>query len=166
MLASFWRKKMLPPKFEKCCDICFLEIVLLYKLFRLSFFVKFGLSEKQTKFEKNLPHGFDKSADLLKGQLNSEKIYEVIVSPKCQPNIWRISVLPSKLPGQKSSKCLVGILGEQWTHKFILNLNVLIILINGPFSTKYFEWRISKAVKINLICPKEPNVEIYLCFYL
>ena len=27
--------------------------------------VKFGLSEKHTKFEKNLLHGFDKSADLL-----------------------------------------------------------------------------------------------------
>ena len=27
--------------------------------------LKFGLSEKHTKFEKNLPHGFDKSADLL-----------------------------------------------------------------------------------------------------
>ena len=27
--------------------------------------VKFGLSEKHTKFEKNLPRGFDKSADLL-----------------------------------------------------------------------------------------------------
>ena len=26
--------------------------------------LKFGLSEKHTKFEKNLPHGFDKSADL------------------------------------------------------------------------------------------------------
>ena len=26
---------------------------------------KFGLSEKRTKFGKNLPHGFDKSADLL-----------------------------------------------------------------------------------------------------
>ena len=28
--------------------------------------VKFGLSVKHTKFEKNLPHGFDKSADLLR----------------------------------------------------------------------------------------------------
>ena len=27
--------------------------------------LKFGLSEKHTKFEKNLPYGFDKSADLL-----------------------------------------------------------------------------------------------------
>ena len=69
----FDEKKMLPPKFEKCCDICFLEIVLLYKLFRLSFFVKFGLSEKQTKFEKNLPHGFDKSADLLSKRQNHEE---------------------------------------------------------------------------------------------
>ena len=29
------------------------------------YLLKFGLSEKHTKFEKNLPHGFDKSADLL-----------------------------------------------------------------------------------------------------
>ena len=36
--------------------------------------------------------------------------------PKCQPNILRISALPSnKLPGQKSLKCLVGILGETMT---------------------------------------------------
>ena len=27
--------------------------------------VKFGPSEKHTKFEKKIPHGFDKSADLL-----------------------------------------------------------------------------------------------------
>ena len=27
--------------------------------------IKFGLSEKHTKFEKNLPNGFDKLADLL-----------------------------------------------------------------------------------------------------
>ena len=33
----------------------------------------FGLSEKHTKFEKNLPYGFDKSADLLsKGGSNYE----------------------------------------------------------------------------------------------
>ena len=30
-------------------------------------FLKFGLSQKLTKLKKNLPHGFDKSADLLKG---------------------------------------------------------------------------------------------------
>ena len=35
--------------------------------------VKFGLSEKHTKFEKNLPHGFDKSADLLGTHQNYEK---------------------------------------------------------------------------------------------
>ena len=27
--------------------------------------LKFGLSEKNTKFERNLPHGFDKSTDLV-----------------------------------------------------------------------------------------------------
>jgi hypothetical protein len=31
-----------------------------------------------------------------KGQLISECIYEVIVSPKCQPKIIQISVLPSQ----------------------------------------------------------------------
>jgi hypothetical protein len=36
-------------------------------------YVKFGLSEKRTKFEKNLPHGFDKSADLLSRRQNSEE---------------------------------------------------------------------------------------------
>jgi hypothetical protein len=33
--------------------------------FILSIPLKFGLSEKHSKFEKNLPRGFDKSADLL-----------------------------------------------------------------------------------------------------
>ena len=35
--------------------------------------VKFGLSEKHTKFEKNIPHGFDKSADLLSKRQNHEE---------------------------------------------------------------------------------------------
>ena len=34
--------------------------------------LKFGLSEKHTKFEKNLHHGFDKSADLLSKRQNHE----------------------------------------------------------------------------------------------
>ena len=37
------------------------------------FFIKFGLSEKRSKFKKNLPHGFDKSADLLSKRLNHEE---------------------------------------------------------------------------------------------
>ena len=35
--------------------------------------LKFGLSEKHAKFEKNLPHGFDKSADLLSKHQNHEE---------------------------------------------------------------------------------------------
>ena len=35
--------------------------------------VKLGLSEKHTKFEKNLHHGFDKSADLLSKRQNYEE---------------------------------------------------------------------------------------------
>ena len=35
--------------------------------------VKFGLSEKHTKFKKNLPHGFDKSAELLSKCQNHEE---------------------------------------------------------------------------------------------
>ena len=35
--------------------------------------IKFGLSEKHTKFEKNLPHGFEKSADLLSERQNHEE---------------------------------------------------------------------------------------------
>ena len=49
-----FEEKMLPPKFEKCCDVCFL-----YKFFRLSFFVKFGYSEKATIFEKIFHLRFD-----------------------------------------------------------------------------------------------------------
>ena len=35
--------------------------------------IKFGLSEKKTKFEKKLPCGFDKSADLLSKRQNHEE---------------------------------------------------------------------------------------------
>ena len=35
--------------------------------------LKLGLSEKHTKFEKNLPRGFDKSADLLSKRQNHEE---------------------------------------------------------------------------------------------
>ena len=35
--------------------------------------LKLGLSEKHTKFEKNLPRGFDKSADLLCKLQNHEE---------------------------------------------------------------------------------------------
>ena len=35
--------------------------------------VKFGLSEKHTEFEKNLPHGFDKTDDLLGKRQNPEE---------------------------------------------------------------------------------------------
>ena len=35
--------------------------------------VKFELSEKYTKFKKNLPHGFDKSANLLSKRQNHEE---------------------------------------------------------------------------------------------
>ena len=38
-----------------------------------STYLKFGLSEKLTKFEKNLPHGFDKSADLFSKRQNHEE---------------------------------------------------------------------------------------------
>ena len=36
-------------------------------------YIKFGLSEKHTKLKKNLPHGFDKSADLLSKRQNHEE---------------------------------------------------------------------------------------------
>ena len=36
-------------------------------------YLKFGLSEKHTQFEKNLHHGFDKSADLLSNRHNHEE---------------------------------------------------------------------------------------------
>ena len=35
--------------------------------------LKFGLSEKHTKFEKNLPRDFDKSADLIRKLQNHEE---------------------------------------------------------------------------------------------
>ena len=58
----------------------------------------------------------NKEKSLSKGQLNSERIYEVIFSPKSQPKITEISALSSnKLPGQKSLGFLVGIFGEKMT---------------------------------------------------
>ena len=42
--------------------------------------VKFGHSEKHTKFEKKIPHGFDKSADLLsRGQNHEEFFFKLCV---------------------------------------------------------------------------------------
>ena len=41
--------------------------------------LKFGLFEKHTKFEKNLPYGFDKSADLLsKRQNHKEDFFQIM----------------------------------------------------------------------------------------
>ena len=41
--------------------------------------VKFGPSEKHTKFEKKIPHGFDKSADLLsKHQNHDEDFFQIM----------------------------------------------------------------------------------------
>ena len=41
---------------------------------------KFGLSEKHTNFEKNLPHGVDKLADLLsKRQGHEEDVFKLCV---------------------------------------------------------------------------------------
>ena len=40
--------------------------------------LKFELSEKHTRFEKNLPHDFDKSADLLdKRQNHKEHFFQI-----------------------------------------------------------------------------------------
>ena len=41
--------------------------------------LKFELSEKHTKLKKNLPHGFDKSVDLLiKRQNNEEDFFQIM----------------------------------------------------------------------------------------
>ena len=41
--------------------------------------INFRLSEKHTKFKKNLPHGFDKSADLLsKRQNHEEDLFQIM----------------------------------------------------------------------------------------
>ena len=39
------------------------------------FFLKFGLFEKHSKFEINLPYGFDKSADLLSKRQSHKKYF-------------------------------------------------------------------------------------------
>ena len=42
--------------------------------------LKFRLSENHTKFEKNLPLGFDKSADLLSKRQNKREIFSNFVA--------------------------------------------------------------------------------------
>ena len=59
--------------------------------------LKFGLSEKHTKFEKNLPHGFDKSADLLSKRQNPEEDFfsnymYFSKSPNVKGRDWPIQV--------------------------------------------------------------------------
>ena len=55
--------------------------------------IKFGLLEKHTKFEKNLSHGFDKSADLLKGQTNSKWLFQAEVSSKKRTNEFNFTTM-------------------------------------------------------------------------
>ena len=50
---------------------------------------------------------------VVKGQLNSEWIYEVTVSPK-MPTKYFPDFCPERV-GQKSGKILVGVLGEMMT---------------------------------------------------
>ena len=59
--------------------------------------------ESQKKKEPQIPRRYAFTSGA-KGQLNSEWIYEFMVSPKMQTF--------NKLPGQKAFKFLVGILGE------------------------------------------------------
>ena len=50
-----------------------------FKSVKLWLFDHFGLSEKHTKFEKSLPHGFDKSVDLLgKHQNHEEDFFQIM----------------------------------------------------------------------------------------
>ena len=42
-------------------------------IFILLLLLEIGLSKKHTKFKRNLPHGFDKSADLLSKHQNHEE---------------------------------------------------------------------------------------------
>ena len=59
------------------------------------YFVKFGLPkyEKHTKFEKNIPHGFDKSADLLSKRQNREEDFFKYVCFSKSPNFNEPGIL-------------------------------------------------------------------------
>ena len=57
--------------------------------------VKFGLSEKHTKFEKNLPHGFDKSVDLLSKRPNHEEDFFQIMCASQKVRILTTSISES-----------------------------------------------------------------------
>ena len=48
--------------------------------------LKFGLFEKHSKFEKNLPHGFDKSADSQVNVKTMRKIFSKFVRFSESPN--------------------------------------------------------------------------------
>ena len=73
-------------------------------------------------------HGWYMKIDLLsprlelqsKGQLFSEWIYKVIVSPKIQTKIVKISALTTQ--GRNPDNFLFVFWQKQWLHKFILKL--------------------------------------------
>ena len=54
--------------------------------------LKFRLSEKHTKFEKNLPHGFDKSADLLSKRQNHEEDFFQIMCASQKVRTLRVLI--------------------------------------------------------------------------
>ena len=86
--------------------------------------------KKRTYKQKDFKRFCNSNTEPDKGQFNSEWIYEVLFLPKCQPKITKISALPSnKLSGQKSSKCLVGILGKTMTSKIHSDFNWPLVFI-------------------------------------
>ena len=59
--------------------------------------LKFGLSEKHKKFEKNLPYGLDKSADLLSKRQNHDKdFFQIMFASQ------KVRTLELKICGFKS----------------------------------------------------------------
>ena len=86
--------------------------------------VKFGLSEKHTIFEKNLPHGFDKSADLLsKRQNHEEDFFKLCVLLK-KSALYHQIFPPSGIPDMHIGLDGVG------TEKLTLNKEVTYTIVS------------------------------------
>ena len=63
--------------------------------------VKFGLSEKHTKFEKNLLHGFDKSADLRTKRQNHEEDFFKLCLLLKKSELYNLLLFGSKQGAKK-----------------------------------------------------------------
>ena len=81
-----------------CCGWWNLKKKNLFLFFQTSWIITTRVLQTETQF----PFHSKQSADFFKGQLNSEWIYEVIISPKMPTKNYQDFCPSNKFPGQKS----------------------------------------------------------------